>query len=122
MSSTLSVPLLRPRSLPWLCFKVESGVEPLSRLALESGVAELMEATLPRAGSGLAALWMEESAFQINGKLRFGAFAKRSSTVLVFAVGVLRFDVREQRGLVQEDLRTVDALQVGAVGQLRVPG
>lgn len=55
-SSPPSVPLLLPRSPPWLGFSVESGVEPLSRLALESGVAELMDATLPNAGSGLAAL------------------------------------------------------------------
>ena len=34
-------------------------MEPLSRLALESGVAELMEATLPSAGSGLVALWLD---------------------------------------------------------------
>lgn len=61
MSSTVSGPLLRPRSLPWLCFSVESGVEPLSKLALESGVAELIDATLPSGGSGLAALWLEES-------------------------------------------------------------
>lgn len=40
----------------------------------------------------------------------------------MFPVGVLRLDVREQRGLVQEDLRTVDALQIGAVRQLRVSG
>lgn len=42
--------------------------------------------------------------------------------LLVLPVGVLRFDMREQRRLVQEDLRTVDALQVGPVGQLRVSG
>lgn len=52
----VSVPLLRLLSTAWLGFRVESGVEPLSRLALESGVAELIEATLPSAGSGLAAL------------------------------------------------------------------
>uniref|UniRef100_A0A8D3ATH6 Uncharacterized protein n=1 Tax=Scophthalmus maximus TaxID=52904 RepID=A0A8D3ATH6_SCOMX len=69
-------------------------------------VAELMEATLPSAGSGLAALWLESGA----------------GAVLVFAVGVLRFDVREERRLVQEDLRAVDALQVGSVRQLRVSG
>lgn len=50
------MPLLRLRSMLWLGFRVESGVEPLSKLALESGVAELIEATLPSAGSGLAAL------------------------------------------------------------------
>ena len=40
----------------------------------------------------------------------------------MFAVGVLRLDVCEQRGLVQEDLGAVDALQVCAVRQLRVSG
>lgn len=60
----VSVPLLRLLSTPWLGFRVESGVEPLSRLALESGVAELIEATLPSAGSGLAALWLEESGWR----------------------------------------------------------
>ena len=39
-------------------------MEPLSRLALESGVAELMEATLPSAGSGLVALWLDESGWR----------------------------------------------------------
>ncbi|KAJ0029600.1 hypothetical protein NQD34_004597, partial [Periophthalmus magnuspinnatus] len=64
ISSVVSVPLLRARSLPWLGFRVESGVDPLSRLALESGVAELIDATLPRAGSGLAARcdWMSLAA------------------------------------------------------------
>lgn len=38
----------------------------------------------------------------------------------MLAVSVLRLNVREQRRLVQEDVGTVDALQVGAVGQLRV--
>ncbi|KAG7279785.1 hypothetical protein CRUP_008855 [Coryphaenoides rupestris] len=65
-SSPLSAPLLRPRSAARLLFRVESGVEPLSRLALESGVAELMEATLPSAGSGLAAL--EASSRKISGQ------------------------------------------------------
>lgn len=45
-----------------------------------------------------------------------------NSGVLVFAVGVLSFDVREERSLVQEDLGAVDALQVGSVGQLGVSG
>lgn len=40
----------------------------------------------------------------------------------MFAVGVLSFNVREERGLVQEDLGAVDALQVGSVGQLGVSG
>lgn len=40
----------------------------------------------------------------------------------MFAVGVLSFDVREERSLVQEDLGAVDALQVGSVGQLGVSG
>ena len=40
----------------------------------------------------------------------------------MFAVGVLCFNVREERSLVQEDLRTVDALQVGPVRQLGVSG
>lgn len=40
----------------------------------------------------------------------------------MFAVGVLRLDVREERCLVQEDLGAVDALQVGSVGQLGVSG
>lgn len=41
-------------------FKVESGVEPRSTEALESGVALLIEATLPSTGSGLT-LWLLES-------------------------------------------------------------
>jgi len=40
----------------------------------------------------------------------------------VFAVSVQRLDVREERRLVEEDVRTVDALQVGAVRQLGVSG
>lgn len=40
----------------------------------------------------------------------------------MFAVSVLRFDMREQRSLVEKDLRTVDALQVGPVRQLGVSG
>lgn len=40
----------------------------------------------------------------------------------MFAVGVLGFNVREERCLVQEDLGAVDALQVGSVGQLGVSG
>lgn len=46
----------------------------------------------------------------------------KSSVVLVFAVGVLCLDMGEQRRLVQEDFRTVDALQVGSIRQLRVSG
>lgn len=45
-----------------------------------------------------------------------------NSGVLVFAIGVLSFDVREERSLVQEDLGAVDALQVRSVGQLGVSG
>lgn len=40
----------------------------------------------------------------------------------MFAVSVLRFNMREERSLVKEDLRTVDALQVGPVRQLGVSG
>ena len=35
---------------------------------------------------------------------------------------MLRFNMCEERSLVQKDLRTVDALQVGSVGQLGVSG
>lgn len=35
---------------------------------------------------------------------------------------MLRFNMREERGFIQKDFRTVDALQVGPVRQLRVPG
>lgn len=40
----------------------------------------------------------------------------------MFAVSVLRFNMREERSLVKKDLRTVDALQVGPVRQLGVSG
>lgn len=40
----------------------------------------------------------------------------------MFAVGVLSFNVREERSLVQENLGAVDALQVSSVGQLGVSG
>lgn len=111
-------------------------MDPLSRLALESGVAELIEATLPSAGSGLAALCMEESgwrwlsrwqytsstdgncseqtghlgvqqktnkiqvALHINKNQWSENFKKQSSVVLVFAVGMLCFNMSEERSLV----------------------
>lgn len=40
----------------------------------------------------------------------------------MFAVGMLGFNMREEGGLIQEDLRTVDALQVSSVRQLGVSG
>ena len=60
--------------------------------------------------------------FNIKTNQRVGNFKKRNSVVLVFAVGMLCLNMREERSLVEEDLRTVDALQVGSVGQLGVSG
>lgn len=50
----------------------------------------------------------------------FEKFKKQNSVVLVFAVGMLCFNMREERSLVEKDLRTMDALQVGSVRQLGV--
>lgn len=47
---------------------------------------------------------------------------KKQNSVLVFAVGMLCFNMREERSLVEKDLRTMDALQVSSVRQLGVSG
>lgn len=42
--------------------------------------------------------------------------------VLVFVVGMLCFDMHEERSLIKKNLRTMDALQVSSVRQLGMSG
>uniref|UniRef100_A0AAY4DV58 Uncharacterized protein n=1 Tax=Denticeps clupeoides TaxID=299321 RepID=A0AAY4DV58_9TELE len=73
-------------------------------------VALLMDATLPSTGSGLA-LWLLESGELLG-----------THGALVLAVGMGTVDVGQKQALVTEDLRAVDALQLGPIRELRVAG
>uniref|UniRef100_A0A8C4SNM0 Uncharacterized protein n=1 Tax=Erpetoichthys calabaricus TaxID=27687 RepID=A0A8C4SNM0_ERPCA len=75
-------------------------------------VALLMEATLPRTGLAVA-IQMAVYLFH-RGKLL------RTHGALVLFIGMSLVNMTEQRTLIGKNIRTVDALQIRLLGELRV--